>query len=311
MVNSATTDKSAIGIIDLGSNSVLLLVAERGGRILYDGARITRLSEGVFRSGVLAPAAMKRTRQVVREYSDRARQLGAERIVGVGTEALRLARNGAHFLDDLRREGLLDTTALLSGEQEAKLAIEASRRALAGAEGRPVVVDVGGGSSELAWLDLRGRVQAMSFPIGSVRLTEAHVRSHPIPPAEMEELRSAVSQATRGLEPLAGTVVAVAGTATTLAALDLRLETYDPEAVEGYSLDASRLRRWIEQLAQLSVEARRQLPGLEPGRADVIVAGLVVLEGLLERIGAKRFNVSGRGVRHGVALRLLDGSKLV
>jgi len=306
MVNRAIAASSPVGVVDLGSNSVLLLVLGCDGHVLYDGARITRLGQGVFESGALAPAAMMRTRQVVREYSERARALGARQVVGVGTEALRLARNGAHFLETLCHDGLLDAADLLTGEQEARLAVEATRRSPAGAGEHPIVIDVGGGSTELAWLDPRGRTRAVSLPIGSVRLTEMHLRSDPVPAKEMAALREAVAQATQTLEPPAGTIVAVAGTATTLAALELRLDPYDPEAVEGYVVNAVTLRRWIDRLAGLSLEARRQLPGLEPARADVIVAGLVILEGALGQTGVDHFSVSGRGVRYGIVLRLLE-----
>ncbi len=106
-------------------------------------------------------------------------------------------------------------------------------------------------------------------------------------------------------------MVAVAGTATTLAALELRLERYEPDAVEGLRLDRAALSGWIDRLSQMSVAARRRLPGMEPGRADVIVAGLLILDGVLERMGAQGFSVSGRGLRHAAALRLLEGRTLV
>ena len=131
-------------------------------------------------------------------------------------------------------------------------------------------------------------------------------------------LRGAVSRATaslagerpRGLRGDAE-VVAVAGTATTLAALELRLDPYVPAAVEGFPIERELLRRWIANLSQMSVEERRRLPGLEPGRADVIVTGLLILDGVLARLGVERFRVSGRGVRYGVAFRLLEGKSLV
>jgi exopolyphosphatase/guanosine-5'-triphosphate,3'-diphosphate pyrophosphatase len=134
----------------------------------------------------------------------------------------------------------------------------------------------------------------------------------------MADLRDAVDRTSAGLESESardlrgdGNVIAVAGTATALAALELRLDPYAPEAVEGLPLRRETLSRWIADLSQLSVAERRRLPGLEPGRADVIVAGLVILDGVLERLGAERFRVSGRGVRYGVALRLLEADSPV
>lgn len=300
-----------LGIIDLGSNSLLLLVVDAEGRVLHDSAQITRLGQGVFERGSLHPAAVQRSRPVVEELARRARQLGAARVIAVGTEALRQARDGAGFLAALQRDGTVDAAHLLSGEQEAALVVEASRRALGKGGARVAVVDVGGGSTELAWALGPHQLGGVSLPLGSVRLTEAFVSAHPIPPRELERLGGA---AVRELwaPPLpvelgGAPVVAVAGTATTLAALELGLERYDSAAIEGLELEVAALERRLTDLAQMSVAERLRLPGLEAGRADVIVAGLIVLRCVLERLGASRFRVSGRGVRHGVALHLLDG----
>ena len=249
------------------------------------------------------------------ELSAQARELGAARVIGLGTEALRRAVDGADFLGELRAQGLLDEVTLLTGEQEAALAIEASVRPAA-TEDFLVVVDVGGGSTELAWKHGSGEVGCRSLPLGSVRLTEALISRQPLGPGDLERLRQAVRLETESLSlgELGGRrlrVVAVAGTATTLAALDLGLETYSAGAVEGLERSTSVVSTWIERLAPMSVEARSALPGLEPGRADVIVAGLVVLEGVLELIARPSFSVSGRGVRHGAVLRLLEGRRLV
>ena len=310
MVNSVTRASAPVAVIDLGSNTILLLVLEPGGGVLRDEARITRLGQGVFATGVLDPDAKARTCSVVREFASLARELGAERVVGVGTEALRCARDGEHLLEELCAEGTLDAGHLLDGQQEAELAIAASRRAAV--QVPLVVIDVGGGSTELAWTGGPDGVQGTSLPLGSVRLTEALVSRHPIPAAELAELRRAVEQAGAELSRVegldgGGEVVAVAGTATTLAAMELRLARYAAQVVEGLPLERQTLSRWIGELARMSVEQRRRLPGLEPGRADVIVAGLVILEGVLGAIGTERFRVSGRGVRFGVAFRLLEG----
>jgi exopolyphosphatase/guanosine-5'-triphosphate,3'-diphosphate pyrophosphatase len=242
-----------------------------------------------------------------------------KRLVAVGTEALRRARGGADFLAELVRDGLVDGARLLSGEEEAELTIEATRRSVGERSAALAVIDVGGGSTEVAWRETRdGAVHGLSLPIGSVRLTEAHLPRHPIPPADLLALRERVRLAG---EPLAralpdglardAAVVAVAGTATTLAALELALAVYDRERVEGFELSRERLSQWIERLADLGVAERKRLPGLEPGRADVIVAGLVCLEMALVRLRAERFTVSERGVRHGVALRMLAGQRIV
>jgi exopolyphosphatase/guanosine-5'-triphosphate,3'-diphosphate pyrophosphatase len=305
--------RGRLGVIDLGSNTILLLVVEPDGRVVEDCSRITRLGQGVFASGALHRDAIERTRTAVVEFAQRARALGAARVVGVGTEALRRARDGGEFLAGLERSGLLDRARLLDGEEEAACAIEATRRAAA-PDARVIVIDVGGGSTELAWTEAGGRVRGISLPLGSVRLTEELLARHPVPRADMDRLEARLEQAVGalaalradGLEASGAEVVAVAGTATTLAAMDQELEPYDAERVEGYRIAIERLEGWIDRLAGLDLEQRRRVPGLEPGRADVIVAGLVLLRAVIRAIGARELRASGRGVRHGVALRLLE-----
>ena len=318
MANAEQARPRRIGVFDLGSNTILLLVMGADGVVLRDLARITRLGQGVFDSGELAPAAVARTEAAVAEFAAQARRDGVERLVAVGTEALRRARGGAEFLAGLVRAGLVDGARLLSGDEEAELTLEATRLGVGQERDAIAVIDVGGGSTEVAWRARRADpVRGLSLPLGSVRLTEAHLPRHPIPSADLAALRAHVARAAEPLAralpeglPLAA-VIAVAGTATTLAALELALVRYDPARVEGLALDRAQLARWIERLAALGVEARKRLPGLEPGRADVIVAGLVCLEEALVRLGVTHFRVSERGVRHGVALRILAGQLAV
>ena len=314
MANDRTSSPAGpVGVIDLGSNTVLLLVLGPDGAPLLERSIITRLGEGVFERGRLSEAARERSRAAATELVREAREAGCQRIVVVATEALRRAEDGAAFLDGLGRSLSLDQARILSGEEEARATIEASR-----SRGDPVcVIDVGGGSTEIAW-SRAGRVRGISLALGSVRLTEACVSGHPVARSELLALRSharaVLARAAAELPPgpwPSGRVVAVAGTATTLAALDQRLERYDPDRVEGYVMTAERLDAWVERLAALTLEARRGLPGLEPGRADVIVAGARILREVLASLGAPDFTASGRGVRYGIALALLAGREAV
>jgi exopolyphosphatase/guanosine-5'-triphosphate,3'-diphosphate pyrophosphatase len=306
--------RGSLGVIDLGSNTLLLLVVAPDGRVVEDVSQITRLGQGAFAAGALHPDAIERTSTAVRAFAARARALGATRVVGVGTEALRRARDGADFVQALVREGSLDLGRVLDGESEALCAIEASRRA-AGAAADVVVIDVGGGSTEFAWTDPNTRrVRGISLPVGSVRLTEALLPRHPVPPADLARLGEALERAIaklaglrgEGLDAAGRSVIAVAGTATTLAAMDLALDPYDAGRVEGYRIELGRVEHWLATLAELDVEARKRVIGLEPGRADVIVAGLAVLRAAMHAIRAGHVFASGRGVRHGVALKLLE-----
>jgi exopolyphosphatase/guanosine-5'-triphosphate,3'-diphosphate pyrophosphatase len=294
-----------VGVLDLGSNTVLLLVMDESADVVTDEARITRLGQGVFASGRLHPLAWGRTSAAVEELSALARRHGVERVIAVGTEALRRAGDGAEFLGDLRTRGLVDEVRLLSGAEEARYAVEASLRSAPGT-GTLTVVDVGGGSTEVSCAEPARPVLAHSMPLGSVRLTERWVTTDPVSSRELESLREAARSEASGLDlPPAERVVAVAGTATTLAALEISLEPYDPDRVEGMELSASQLDGWILRLAGMSTAERVALPGLEPGRADVIVAGAVILAEVVAALGARRFRVSGRGVRFGVALEWL------
>ncbi len=179
------SSRGRIGVIDLGSNTVLLLVLEPEGRTVCDEARITRLGQGVFETGRLRPDARTRTREAVEELARRARELGATRLVCVGTEAMRCAHNAHALVEELcmlRAGGsrLLDEVRVLTPDQEAELGIESTRRAREASAGGPVtVVDVGGGSTEVTRAGAGG-VHGVSLPLGAVRLTEAHVSEHPV-----------------------------------------------------------------------------------------------------------------------------------
>ena len=196
MVNSASsigpTAAPRVGVIDLGSNTVLLLVLENGGRVVADEAHITRLSEGLFERGELQASAKERTTQAVCELAHHARGAGAARVVAAGTEALRTARDGPEFLEHLLTEAGLDDGRVLTAEEEAAFAIEPHRRIKRGDYTTVLVIDVGGGSTEVAWAQGSRRVEWLSLPLGSVRLTEANVRSDPPSLAELREMQREV-----------------------------------------------------------------------------------------------------------------------
>lgn len=315
---TSSVPAAPVGVIDLGSNTVLVLVMDTSGSVRLDEARITRLGEGLRSGGSLRDEAKERTLRALHELSERARTAGAEHLIAVGTEALRRARDGRDFLESLKHELDLSDVQVLSGTEEARLAIEAARRSAP--PGRPIgVVDVGGGSSELAWCPAGGEPEGVSVPVGSVQVTEDLLPSDPPRPREMrgarEQIRATLEGAglsTAAADLRGGALVAVAGTATTLAALDQGMGRYDPSRVEGHRLSRSILEGWIDRLSGMSVRARRELPGMESGRADVIVAGLMILSAFVSRLAFTEFRVSGRGVRFGVALRVLDrGSGLL
>jgi len=155
MANVRQVRPARIGVLDIGSNTVLLLVLAADGMVVRDEAHITRLGQGVFASGVLAPEAIARTRAAVAELAALARGAGAERVIAVGTEALRRARDGEAFLAGLVAEGWVDAARLITGEEEAEVAVEATRQRIGGEHEALAVIDVGGGSTEVAWRERR------------------------------------------------------------------------------------------------------------------------------------------------------------
>jgi len=300
-----------VATLDIGTNSVLLLIAESGSQgpiPLLERATITRLGEGVDRTRTLSAAARARTLACIRDYAEDIRRFGVTRAAAVGTSALRDAFGGREFAAELA--GVLGfAPQIIAGEREAALTF---RGALSGLDihGDVTVFDVGGGSTELihgAAAPTEASIfDAVSLDIGSVRLFERHVRTDPASAFEMERVRGDILAALASAPPSRpGTLVGVAGTVTTLAALALALDEYDAGRVHGTRLTLQTARDLAQSLAALTVAERRALRGLDPRRADVIVAGAAIVLAILERSGASELVVSDRGVRFGLAEELL------
>ncbi len=303
------TERASYAAIDIGTNSVLLVIAAAsptGPRPLLERASITRLGEGVDRSHALSAPAALRTLECLRGYADDLRAYGSPALDVVGTSALRDARGAEAFLDEAQRL-LGERPRVIDGNEEAELTF---RGALSGLSigGAVLVFDVGGGSTELILGDANERRidQRLSLDIGSVRLTERHLRGDPPSESELSAVvRDAEAALTRA--PRANgvvTLVGVAGTVTTVKAIELGLEPYDVALVHGATLTRSSVERVCSDLARLTLAQRRNLPGLQPKRADVIVAGSIIVREVLKRFGASELVVSDRGVRFGLLERL-------
>jgi len=287
-----------VAAVDLGTNSTRLLVADvDDGRVeeVARDSQITRLGEGVDERRKLLPLPVARVRNVLSEYRREVERLGAERVLTIGTSAVRDAENGEAFLGEIEWSYGF-TTRLLSGEEEAEL----TRRGVANGRAvgdETVVLDVGGGSTEL--ITARDRV---SLELGCVRLTERHLRSDPPANEELDDAARAVREALPDWSPR--DAIGVAGTVTSLAALELG--EYDPERTHGYRLSGESVERQLERLASLPLAERRELPGLEPERAPVIVAGALIVREFLDRYGLDGIEVSERDLLHGVALEAAE-----
>jgi exopolyphosphatase/guanosine-5'-triphosphate,3'-diphosphate pyrophosphatase len=254
--------------------------------------RITRLGEGVDARHRLLPVPIARVRNALTDYRRTLERLDAERTLAVATSAVRDAENGEAFLGEVEWSYGF-TTRLLSGEEEAEL----TRR---GVDPNPgtLIVDIGGGSTELIVDDFH-----TSLDIGSVRYTERFVHTDPPDPAELDEISRAVHTALEEhVQVKAQSAIGVAGTLTTLAALDLGLEQYDRERVHGHRLTTAAARTQLARLAALPLHERRELPALEPERAPVIVAGAVILVSILDHFGLDEIEVSERDILDGIAL---------
>jgi exopolyphosphatase / guanosine-5'-triphosphate,3'-diphosphate pyrophosphatase len=320
-----------VAAIDIGTNSVLLLVADaRDGALVpvLERAEITRLGRGVDATRALGPDAVERTLACLASYAGEIERVGAARVGAVGTSAMRDARGGEGFR--ARAAALLGVEPqVISGDEEAALTFAGALSGLdlAGLDGgsapkppSPVLVfDLGGGSTEL----IRGAAgvigtveRAVSLDVGSVRLTERHIRSDPPTADEIEAVRRDIRAALASLgtgwvsgagpAPLSSPapLVGVAGTVTTLAAYMLGVAPYDGARVHGARLSAASLTDAVGRLARKPLAERRGVPAIDPRRADVIVAGGILVEEILAWAGADELWVSDRGVRWGLAKRL-------
>jgi exopolyphosphatase/guanosine-5'-triphosphate,3'-diphosphate pyrophosphatase len=289
-----------VAAVDQGTNTTRLLVADvEEGELVEVSKRveITRLGEGVDTRRRLLPVPIARVRNVLTEYRREAEQLGAEQILLVATSAVRDAENGEAFLGEIEWSyGFV--TRLLTGDEEAELTF---RGAADNRIGSTLVVDPGGGSTEFV-VGEAGEIRSrQSVDVGSVRLTERFVHAEP---PSADELAAAAESVRSSLlrPPETDHTIGVAGTITTLAALDLGLDEPEGLGTDGHRLTLDAVRTQRERLAALLLEERRRLPGLHPERAPVIVAGAVLVEQILERFGLDALEVSERDILHGAAL---------
>ncbi|MCA0144544.1 Ppx/GppA phosphatase family protein [Blastococcus sp. LR1] len=314
-----------VAAIDCGTNSIRLLVADvpaQGGHTdLLRRMEVVRLGQGVDATGRLAPEAIERTRVVLAEYAAQARELGAERVRMVATSATRDAANRADF-EDMVQTTLGRLPDVVTGREEAELsflgatgsiAAAAAAHDLAPAPAPWLVVDIGGGSTEFVLGGTDGVTAARSVDIGCVRLTERHLRDDP-PTAEQvalaeRDIRAALAEVTAEV-PVgqAASLVGLAGSVTTVAALALELPDYDSEAIHGSRIAVEDVRRTSADLLEATRERRAAEPVMHPGRVDVIGAGALILRVLMDEFGLSEVTVSEHDILDGIALRLARGN---
>jgi exopolyphosphatase / guanosine-5'-triphosphate,3'-diphosphate pyrophosphatase len=297
-----------VAVVDIGTNSTRLLIADVEGRSVYEVERrtmVTNMGRGVDHTSTICSDAVEDVCGVIADYKSRYEEMGAERVMAIATSAVRDAVNGEAFVAELRERFELDA-GMLTGEEEARLTY------LGATAHRPtadptLVFDIGGGSTELIVGTGREVGFHTSLQAGTIRQSERHLTSDPPHPHELEDLaadiRNLIDRAIAAQPENAPTrAIAVAGTPTSLAAIDQGLEPYDSDRVHGYHLGLQRIQRMLSRLSSLPLAERLRVPGLHPGRAPTIVAGTVILVQVMRAFGIQEVEVSELDILHGSAL---------
>jgi exopolyphosphatase/guanosine-5'-triphosphate,3'-diphosphate pyrophosphatase len=297
-----------VAVVDIGTNSTRLLIADVEGSRVEEVERrttVTNMGRGVDHSNLICSDAIDDVCAVIADYKARYEEMGAERVMAIATSAVRDAVNGDAFIAELRERFDLDAQ-LLTGEEEARLTYLGAT-AHRSEDDATLVFDIGGGSTELvvgsrADVGFRASLQA-----GTIRQSERHLTSDPPDTHQLEDLatdvRHLIEHAIAAQPDAKPTrAIAVAGTPTTLAAIDQELEPYDRSRVHGYRLGLWRIQRMLSRLSSLPLAERLRVPGMHPGRAPTIVAGTVILVQVMRAFGLQEIEVSELDILHGSAL---------
>lgn len=299
------------GVIDIGTNTLLLLIVDDALQPIVDLCRFGRLGRGLDATGRLAAGAIAASLEICREYRRVLDEHGVARPIVIATQAAREARNAADFVGPA--EQILNAPIqVIAGEREAALAALAVARTFPElAAARYLVVDVGGGSTEIITVDGGRAIAQVSLPIGAVRLTERHLAHDPPTAPEITALTADIDRHLAALAlPRGVPVVGTAGTATTLAAVKLGLDRYDAAAVTGLRLSRDAVFLLLGRLLAATVAGRRAMPGIEPERADVIAAGAAIFARILQQIDATVLITCDRGIRWGLAYEAMAAGTL-
>jgi exopolyphosphatase/guanosine-5'-triphosphate,3'-diphosphate pyrophosphatase len=310
--------------IDIGTNSLRLLIAETGTdafRELYSARRTTRLGKDLDRTGRLSPDAMDRSFSVLSEFNAHIRRFSACQTSAIGTSALRNASNAHEFIAEAQRQTGI-AISVISGEDEARLTLLGVRDALQGPEGPEtdlmasvLVIDIGGGSTEFILTNGCSKPLVQSLPLGAVYLAERCVTTDPPALDEIAALRQAIRMELdraekrwpalpegTGSRPVK--LIGTAGTITTLAAMDQGMDRYDPARINGSILTRGAIDRIVQTLVRSALSERRTLAGLQPGREDIILPGAIIAQEIMERYAYGEMLVSDWGLREGIVADL-------
>lgn len=299
--------------IDIGTNSLRLLIAETGPgsfQKIHTDRKTTRLGEDLDKTGLLSPAARTRSLQTLIDFKKSLDIHSVHHVLAVGTSALRKAGNSSLFIAEV-----LDRTGIgikvISGEEEARLTLRGVLAALKDTGQteleKTIVMDIGGGSTEIISIGRDEMTKGISLPLGAVYLTERFVRSDPPAPMELEMIRREVRKclSTVNSGPVAR-LIGTAGTVTTLSSIDQKLAEYSPDRINGSVLTKNAVNDISLWLSIRTLQERRSLQGLEPGREDIILAGAIVAHEIMDFYSVENMLVSDWGLREGIILDLYD-----
>ena len=298
-------------IIDVGSNSIKLFVGDLApdGTIhtVADENDIARLGEGLRETDRINPEAMQRNSEAIARFVQTAREAGADEIVCVGTMALRNAKNTDEFVKLVKETSNVDLI-VIPGEEEARLSYLAVLSGLPLHEGKLAIFDTGGGSTEFVFGEGSDVEKRFSVDLGAIRITEKHFKADPVSQgdvtAALEEIDRIFSE--NGVTGSIAQLVGMGGTVTSMGAVKHKMVKYDPDVIQGSTLTLADVEEQIQAYTTRTIEERREIVGLQPKRADVILAGACILKVIISRLGVDKLTISDRGLRHGMAFDMLS-----
>jgi exopolyphosphatase/guanosine-5'-triphosphate,3'-diphosphate pyrophosphatase len=291
-------------ILDVGTNSIkylLFSIEDRKSTIIEEANNITRLGEGLLKTGVLSDEAMSRNIEALNEFVKKAEKQNVREIIAVGTMCLRTAKNSDVFLKKVKDElGL--TIEVIPGEEEARLSFLAVLPTIEEMGKNVIIFDVGGGSTEFI-LGKDSKVKdCVSLNLGVVHLTEEFLLSDPVTEDELQKMQDYIIESVKDkiFDKKADYLIGIGGTVTTMGAVMHKMAQYDPSVIQGSEMTLDEVKKQIKLYRMETIEKRKQIPGLQPKRADVILAGAGIVKTIMEVFNLDHFTISNRGLRHGL-----------
>lgn len=293
--------------IDIGTNAVLLLIADLNGAVreIADVSTITRLGEGLIRTGELSPEAMSRTLEVLRGYAELVERRGVDRVICYGTSAMREAANSNEFIDRVYKELGWKIKAITTYEEAYYTYLSVREDPAMDASGW-LIVDIGGGSTEVIQGSKDQFLEYDSLPVGTVKLTDMFVKHDPPLEEENTRLVDFIRSTLTFPRTPQETVIGMAGTMTTFGAV-IQGIPFDKQAIHGMTIPLGMFDTWIEKAKNMTLAERRRLPGMEPGREDLLFQGLILMREIMSYCGSSNLIVNTHGARYGVLYEMVNG----